>query len=248
MVRDIDRLRFLMGDKTEIDGFEIRLPTVSEIAELEPGMLNRVTAIFLSSPEEMFEGSHLTEEQLSEAVMIYIVLSSPNELYEAGIHLLRLFLGVDFEREKHFSEDYLLIDGRPLTRASWDAIRSLVTEINDWAVAKEVEPEFTNEKAREIWLKQQKMNEIRASLNKKNSDSFESVIYDMISAVCSKSHSVNHSNVSSLNIVQLKDHLTKLIEIEVYELNMMFAAHGADVKENDHWTLGDKEKKKKPKT
>lgn len=245
MVRDIDRLRFLMGRPTEVDGFEVRLPSVGEISELQPGMLNRVTAIFLASPEDMFADSSLTKEQLDEAVMPYVVLSSPNELYEAGVYLLKLFFGVDFLREEHFSEDYLLIDGRPLTRASWDAIRSLITEINDWVAAKEVEPEFASEKAREIWLKQQKANAIRAKMNKKDADSFESVVYDMVSAVCSKSHSVNHSNVHRLNIVQLRDHITKLIEIEVYELNMMFAAHGADIKDNEHWTLTSKAKQDK---
>ena len=243
MVRDIDRLRFLMGRPTEVDNFEVRLPTVGEISSLEPGMLNRITAIFLTDPEELFKGQNVEQELIDTAVMPYIVLLNHNELFEGCIHLLRLFFNVQFDPEVNMSDDYLLIEGRPLTRQSWDAIRSMISEINDWAVAKEVVPEFVNDKAREIWEKQQKMKKIRSNIEKKNADSFESVVYDMISAVCSKSHSVNHSNVSGLNIVQLRDHLTKLIEIEVYELNMMFAAHGADIKDNDHWTSNEKSKK-----
>ncbi|TCI26771.1 hypothetical protein EVJ32_05180 [Exiguobacterium sp. SH5S4] len=244
MVRDIDRLRFLMGKPTDYDGFMVRLPTVAELAQLEPGELNRITAIFLSSPEEIFEGQDVPEEEVASAVMPFIILQSNNELYGACIKMLETFFGTTFDRETSLSEDYLLIDGRPLTREAWDAIRTLVTEINDWAVAKEVEPEFTSDKAREIWMKQQKANAIRAKMNKKDAESFESVVYDMVSAICSKSHSVNHQNVSELNIVQLRDHLTKLIEIEVYELNMMFAAHGADIKDNEHWSQREKSKNK----
>lgn len=243
MVRDIDRLRFLMGKSTEIDGFEVRLPTVGEISSLEPGMLNRITAIFLTDPEELFKGQNVEQELIDTAVMPYIVLLNHNELFEGCIHLLRLFFNVQFDPKVNMSDDYLLIEGRPLTRKSWDAIRSMISEINDWAVAKEVVPEFVNDKAREIWEKQQKAKKIRAGMSKGDADSFESVVYDMISAVCSKSHSVNHNNVSELNIVQLRDHLTKLIEIEVYELNMMFAAHGADIKDNEHWTSNEKSKK-----
>jgi hypothetical protein len=234
-----------MGKETDYDGFIVRLPTVGELSQFEPGELNRITAIFLSSPEEIFEGQDISKEEVAEAVMPFIILQSDNELYGACIKMLETFFGETFDREKNLSEDYLLIDGRPLTRASWDAIRLMVSEINDWAVTKEVEPEFTSEKAREIWLKQQKAKEIRNKMNAKNADSFESVVYDMISAICSKSHSVNHQNVSGLNIVQLRDHLTKLIEIEVYELNMMFAAHGADIKDNEHWSQRDKDKKPK---
>lgn len=236
-----------MGRTTEVEGFNISLPSVGQIAELEPGMLNRITAIFLSSPEELFDGQDFPEEILKQAVMPFIVLRGDNDLYPACIKMLELFFGISFNPEENLSEDYLLIDGRPLLRDSWEAISLLITEINDWAVAKEVVPEFTSEKAKEIWEKQQKANKIRADMNKKNADSFESVVFDMVSAVCSKSHSVNHSNVAKLNIVQLRDHLTKLIEIEVYELNMMFAAHGADIKDNEHWTLTAKDKKDKTK-
>lgn len=245
MVRDIDRLRFLIGKETVYDGFSIRLPTVEEISSLEEGELNRITAIFLSSPEEIFEGQDVSKEEIANAVMPFVILQGDNELYAACIKMLEVFFGEKFDREKNLSDDFLLIDGQPLTRASWDAIRLMISEINDWAVTKEVEPEFTSEKAKEIWMKQQKAKEIRNKLNAKNAESFESVVYDMISAICSKSHSVNHQNVSGLNIVQLRDHLTKLIEIEVYELNMMFAAHGADIKNNEHWSQRDKDKKPK---
>lgn len=245
MVRDIDRLRFLMGRPTEVDGFEVRLPTVGQISEMEPGLLNKITAIFLTTPEDLFEGQDVPQEMIDTAVMPYIVLLNENELTEGCVKLLDVFFGVMFDPEQNLSDDYLLIDGRPLTRKSWDAIRLLVSEINDWAVAKEVVPEFTSEKAKEIWEKQQKAKQLRAKMEKNNAESFESVVFDMVSAVCSKSHSVNHSNVSELNILQLRDHLTKLIEIEVYELNMMFAAHGADIKENEHWSTKDKSKKQK---
>lgn len=237
-----DRLCILNGSSLTRGGIEIHYPTINEIVAMSYEAYNSMMVIFMTDIKEFFKDSNIPEEELEDITFIDVVLRQESDFKEPAMLVLKTYFNQDFSESIFLNEDGemqaigITIQGQPLTSELWESIRLLVLEMNDLNTASEVEPVFTHPKAKEIWEKQKKAEEARNKAKNGGGQTFEDVLCDIISAVCSKSHTITYSNVGDLNVYQLKDHLGKLIEIEAYDLNMMFAAHGAEIKDNKHWS------------
>lgn len=231
-----DRLCLLSGNPLQRGHIKIHFPTIDEIVAMTYEAYNSMMVIFMTNMKDLYQGSGIPEELLNELNFLDVALRQEGEFQEIATRVVQTYFKQEVTDELFIGEAGLQIQGQPLTNELWDSIRFLILEANDLNAESEVEPAFTNEKAKEIWLKQKKAEEMRNKVKNKGGETFEDLLCDIISSVCSKSHSVTYLNVGALNVFQLKDHLGKLIEIEAYDLNMMFAAHGAEIKDNKHWS------------
>lgn len=237
-----DKLCLLNGSPLKRGKIKLYPPTINDIVDIGYGAYNSMMVIFMTDTRELYRDSGLSVEVLSELTFIDLVLRQDNELKEAALNVLNTYFKQDLSDDMFLESSGIKIQGQPLDSERWEDIRFLVMEMNDLKTASEVEPVFTNAKAKEIWEKQKKAEEARNQAKNNGVQTFEDMLCGVISSVCSKSHTVTYENVGKLNIYQLKDHLSKLIEIEAYNLNMMFAAHGAEIKDNKHWTESQFEK------
>ena len=231
-----DRLCLLNGAPLRRGRIKIYPPTIDEIVEISYDAYNTMMVIFMTDTREFYKDSGLPIEVLSELTFLDLMLRQDSEFKDHAINVLNVYFKQEFTEDMFLESSGVLIQGQPLTSETWEDIRFLVMEMNDLKNTNEVEPVFTNAKAKEIWEKQRKAEEARNRAKNAGAQTFEDMLCEIISSVCSKSHTVTYSNVGDLNIYQLKDHLAKLIEIEAYNLNMMFAAHGAEIKDNKHWS------------
>lgn len=231
-----DKLCLLSGNPLTRSHIKIYPPTINEVIEMSYETYNSMMVIFMTDTTEFYKDSGLPVEILSELTFIDLMLRQESEFREPAIRVLNTYFKEELTEATFLESQGIVIQGQPLTSETWEDIRFLVLEMNDLKTASEVEPVFTNAKAKEIWEKQRKAEEARNKANNVGTQTFEDVLSDIISSVCSKSHTITYLNVGDLNVYQLKDHLAKLIEIEAYDLNMMFAAHGAEIKDNKHWS------------
>lgn len=237
-----DRLCILNGSPLTRGHIKLHYPNINQIVEMSYEAYNSMMVIFMQDIKEFFKNSGIPEEELTDVTFLDVMLRQESEFKQPAILVLETYFKETFSEKIFFDDDGnlltqgLIIQGQPLTSELWESIRQLILEMNDLKATSEVEPVFTNPKAKEIWEKQKKAEEARNKAKNGGTQTFEDVLGDIISSVCSKSHTITYSNVGDLNVYQLKDHLAKLIEIEAYDLNMMFAAHGAEIKDNKHWS------------
>lgn len=237
-----DKLCLLNGSPLKRGHLSIYPPTINELVEMTYESHSAMMVIFMTDIHDFYKDANIPAEELSELTFIDLMLRQESEFKEAAINALKTYFRQDFSNDILLDPYGVMIQGQPLTSERWEDIRFLIMEMNDLKTTSEVEPVFTNAKAKEIWMKQKKAEEARKKSASQGANSFEDMLCGLISSVCSKSNTVTYLNVGELNIHQLNDHLSKLIEIEAYDLNMMFAAHGAEIKDNKHWTESQSEK------
>ena len=117
-----------------------------------------------------------------------------------------------------------------ITKSCYDQICSLILQMNHIQTDSAIDPaKIKNEKGRKIYERIQKFKAKQSHTTKKNNDL---EIGNIISAVCTRHHSINYTNVWDMTIYQLWDTFHRLQADNAYEIGRTAVS-----------VWGDKEKK-----
>lgn len=144
-------------------------------------------------------------------------------------------------------DDHLLVNStteseeglKIISRDNFDFLVQAIKLQNNFPVeAKEEEkPNPKDERARQL-IAQMKENQRKIDELKKNSGESKENIFpfnDIVSAVTTKSNSINKFNVWDLTIYQLYDEFNRINAIDNYNINIEAMMNGAKIEDLKHW-------------
>lgn len=247
-------LALLSGKPFMIDNLEIIPKLLSEVQEIGyDNYLMSLQGIMLTKKafaESLDENKvRIIEEETSESgkntVFDYYIRYAGKDF----LQLLGLGLRVAFSTDDIILEgERILIDSsqrqedsdEPLkivSRDNFDWIIKALKLQNNFALEPKEEEQATpkNERARKLREDMERANrEIearKARQNQGNSIPFDS----MISAITTRSHSINKFNIWNLTIAQIYDEFDRINAIDRYDLNIQAMLAGADIDDLKHW-------------
>ncbi|QOV08241.1 putative tail assembly chaperone [Bacillus phage Kirov] len=145
---------------------------------------------------------------------------------------------VDNEKLENISEDQLKL----IHRENFDSIVEVIKMQNYlMKVSEKEDDEFKNpaDEATRLLAEQIKKNRERVKAKKKlqNDDDEDDIdISDIISAVCSKSNSINKLNVWDFTLYQVYDEYARLELIDSYDFSIRAMMAGAEKVDLKHWS------------
>lgn len=248
-------LTLLSGKSFMIDNLEVIPKKLSEIQEIGyDNYLMSLQGLMLTKElisESLNENAvKIIEEETSDAgkntIFDYYIRYAGKEF----LNLLGLGLGLVFSTQDIILKgDTILIDSEQRQEDSSETLKIISRDNFEWIVkaiklqnnfpidykeAQESTPK--NERAR---LLREQMEEAEKEVNarkQKQSQGSSSIPFDsMISAITTKSQSINKFNIWDLTIAQIYDEFERLNVIDNYELNIQAMLAGADVEELTHW-------------
>lgn len=240
---DLDlKLKLISGEPIKIDGFgEVKPMTIREI--IGRGYMNYLARlnIFVIEIDDLL-GDEADKQELGLNVFDILVQHAGEEVKNELVKSLELFLN---DTVKVIPRTGIIIIGEDsiIDRNNFDKIREAIKWQNGLKKFKEEESEAdATDEARKILDKIKKANEIKKKYKKDDEDGEGDLdLSEIISAVSSKSHSINKLNVFDLTLFQLYDEFNRLELIDQYDIGIKSMLAGAKNVKLKHWsskTLG----------
>lgn len=247
-------LTLLSGKPFMIDNLEIIPKTLSEVQEI--GYDN-----YLMSLQGMMITKKLFTESLDENKVKIIEEetkeSGKNTVFDYYIRyaekdflqLLGLGLRVAFSTDDIILEgERILIDSSQRQEDSDEPLKIVSRDNFDWIVKAiklqnnfPLEPkeeeivEAKDERARALREQMEANNREVARRKQQQSQGNEIPFDSMISAITTRSNSINKFNIWDLTIAQIYDEFDRINAIDRYDLNIKAMLAGADVEDLKHW-------------
>lgn len=245
-------LNLLAGNSFFIDNLEIKPFTLNEVVEFgHENYLSALQALFIEKhvfTDNMEESKvAIVEEQAGavgkNTVFDYYIKYAGEEF----IKLLGYSLSFIFRTEDVVLEgDTILIDSlqreedsEPLKIVSRDNF-SLIIEIikRQNNIPFETEEDIKkpkDERARKLIEKMEQNKRALEARKQQMSEGNQFPFDDMISAITTRSNSINKFNIWDLNIYQIYDEFERINAIEGYHTSIESMMHGAKIDDLQHW-------------
>jgi len=206
-----DELKLLKGSSYFVDGIEIKPFTIGEIVEIGYEKYYQLLNIFILDVEDIL--NNIPKELNDITVFDLFLKSGSQELFEALINAISLFLRVENSNEFGIDNEYnIIINKYKINNSNWSQICDIIQMQN--CIKKEKESyNPANEEAKKI------IERIKA-LKKENPIKESITLSSMISGVSWKSNNINILNIWDLTIYQLYDALNRLNLIDNYQFTL----------------------------
>lgn len=232
-------LRLLAGLPIKVENIQIKPKNIREIVDFGYLRYNQLLSLLVSKVEDMVDTEKL---KLPEGTTVFdVVLASQNEELISGfIDALCFFfdestfdfdeqLGLIIGEQKDTTEDTKYINHK-----NFEQVVDIIKHQNCVNTPKDKEFKPKGKKASKILEKLKKGRE--AVQKAKSKDGNDIDFQSIVSAVSTKSNSINKLNVWDLTIYQLYDEFKRLEMITGYDTSILAMLNGAEIKDLKHWS------------
>lgn len=237
-----NRLRLLMGEGLYAGNIFIKPKTLREI--VKTGYTHHMTllnVISLTHEDILNEelGDEMLEQMRNFTVCEILFIFGETDLRESYKEALEYFLDAKFEGIDANTHTIRMSGDLEIDSSTLEKILSVLRKQNgqDGSVEEKVkESNAKSEKAKKILEKLQKgKKKVEEIKRKENSGEDTMDFYSIVSAVSTKSNSINKLNVWDLTLHQLYDEFDRLQIIDGYNTSLAAMMQGAEIKDLKHW-------------
>lgn len=227
-----------------LGGLPIELPVIGEVKPLTLKDIARKgyeKYLFHLNLFALNKNDFIKEEFVDEIdiPLFNVMIAFSDDEFKTYIEeSLELFVGIPFEVVKQelavFPKD--TTKDWAITHENFDNLRQVIRWQNGIDTEKESdEIKFKNDKAKQI-LERLKQAQAEVEKMKRKDGSSDLDFADIISAIASKSFSLNKLNVFDLTVFQLYDEFKRLEIIDNYQVGIQAMMLGANKVDLKHWT------------
>jgi hypothetical protein len=234
-------LKLLRGHVFNVDNIEIAPLTVGEIVDHGYSLYSEMLGIVTAKPEDVFKGLDI---DINMTMFDHVISSGNPDLAIKFFDSIKYFIRED--RDYEFDNALGLVFGnvqedeieniKVINSLNFNDIVDIIRYQNCVKYPdKKEEYNPKDERARKII---EKLNKAKKEVDKaKKKDKDNNVDFlSVVSAVSTKSNTINKFNVWDLNVYQLYDEFKRLEMINGYETSILAMLNGADIKDLKHWS------------
>lgn len=237
MLLTIDtKLKLLAGLPIEVENFgKIKPITIQQMIEFGFEKYMKCLNLFCVTKDQFIENP---PEELTEFDVLFL-LGDENVL-----ELLKEALVFFMQDEVHLFKDSGVIavganqkNLKLITRKNFHDIRTII-QLQNYVLSVEdnASIQAKDDRAREIAERMKRAKDQVNKIKSRETGEMETDFFDLLSAISSKSHSINKLDLLQMTVFQIYEEFRRLSHIDQYETNISAMLQGAKNVELKHWS------------